>query len=85
MKLAAVRALAELAREEVPLAVTEAYGLKPGDLKFGPEYIIPKPFDERLLVRVSVAVAKAAVESGVARKPITDWAAYEKKLNEIKK
>ena len=85
MKMAAVKALAQLTREDVPVDVTEAYGLKPGDLKFGKDYIIPKPFDKRLLTRISMAVAKAAVESGVARKPITDWEAYEKRLLEIQK
>ena len=85
MKMAAVRALAQLTREDVPVDVTEAYGLKAGELTFGKDYIIPKPFDKRLLTRVSMAVAKAAVESGVARKPITDWAAYEKQLLEIQK
>lgn len=85
MKMAAVKALAQLTREDVPVDVTEAYGLKPGDLKFGKDYIIPKPFDKRLLTRVSIAVAKAAVESGVARKPITDWEAYEKQLLEMQK
>jgi len=85
MKMAAVRALAQLTREDVPDDVTEAYGLKAGELTFGKDYIIPKPFDKRLLTRVSMAVAKAAVESGVARKPITDWAAYEKQLLEIQK
>jgi malate dehydrogenase (oxaloacetate-decarboxylating)(NADP+) len=85
MKMAAVKALAELTREDVPADVVEAYGLKPGELKFGKDYIIPKPFDKRLLTRVSMAVAKAAIESGVARKPITDWDAYEKKLVEMKK
>jgi malate dehydrogenase (oxaloacetate-decarboxylating)(NADP+) len=82
MKLAAVKALAELTREEVPTDVTDAYGLKSGELKFGKDYIIPKPFDKRLLAKVSIAVAKAAIESGVAKKPITDWAAYEKQLAE---
>ncbi len=83
MKLAAVKALAGLTREEVPAEVTAAYGLQPGELKFGKDYIIPKPFDGRLLARVSMAVAKAAIDSGVARKPITDWAAYEKQLGEL--
>lgn len=82
MKLAAVKALATLTKEEVPAEVCEIYGVK---LAYGKDYIIPKPFDKRLLCRVSMAVAKAAMESGVARKPITDWAAYEKKLTEMMK
>jgi malate dehydrogenase (oxaloacetate-decarboxylating)(NADP+) len=85
MKLAAVKALAALTREDVPVAVTEAYGLAPNALKFGIDYIIPKPFDKRLLAAVSIAVAKAAVDSGVARKPITDWKAYEQKLSKLLK
>ena len=85
MKMAAVKALAQLAREDVPTDVTEAYELKAGELTFGKDYIIPKPFDKRLLTRVSIAVAKAAVESGVAHKPITDWEVYEKQLLEIQK
>ncbi len=78
MKLAAARAIAALAREDVTDAVTRSYGDQP--LSFGPEYIIPKPFDQRVLVWVAPAVAKAAVESGVARKPIADWDAYESEL-----
>lgn len=85
MKLAAVIALAELTKEKVPADVTEAYGLAEGSLCFGKDYIIPKPFDKRLLTRVSVAVAKAAIESGVAKKPITDWNAYEEKLTNMMK
>src|SRR5205807_4789015 len=78
MKLAAVRALAELAREDVPDIVQRAYG---GErLKFGPEYIIPKPFDPRLLLRVPVAVAKAAMETGVARIRIENLDAYVDQL-----
>ena len=79
MKLAAVKALAGLANEPVPDMVNVAYNNK--TLKYGPEYIIPKPLDPRLLVRVSTAVAKAAIDSGVARKIITDWDAYEAELN----
>ncbi len=79
MKLAAVKALASLANEPVPDIVNVAYNNSV--LKYGPEYIIPKPLDPRLLVRVSTAVAKAAIESGVARKVITDWEAYEAELN----
>jgi len=81
MKLAATYALAELAKrgEAVPDAVKKAY---PGEnFEFGPEYIIPKPFDSRVLLYVAPAVAKAAMDSGVARKPI-DLLEYEKKLNE---
>ena len=67
MKLAAARALAELARRPVPRSVLEIYGLD--RLEFGPEYLIPKPFDPRLLTTVAPAVARAAVESGIARRP----------------
>ncbi len=79
MKLAAVKALAALAKEPVPDIVNVAYN--DISLQYGPTYIIPKPMDPRLLVRVSTAVAKAAMESGVAKKPITDWDAYEAQLN----
>jgi malate dehydrogenase (oxaloacetate-decarboxylating)(NADP+) len=78
MKLAAVKALAALAKEPVPDIVNAAYNAS--HLHFGPVYIIPKPMDPRLLVTVSTAVAKAAIESGVARYPITDWVAYETDL-----
>ncbi|MBS1772075.1 MAG: NADP-dependent malic enzyme [Bacteroidetes bacterium] len=78
MKLAAVKALATLAKEQVPDIVNVAYNEQ--SLQFGPTYIIPKPIDPRLLVTVSPAVAKAAINSGVARKPITDWEAYENDL-----
>ncbi|MCD6063876.1 MAG: NADP-dependent malic enzyme [Flavipsychrobacter sp.] len=78
MKLAAVKALAALAKEPVPDMVNVAYNEK--SLYFGPTYIIPKPIDPRLLTTVSPAVAKAAMASGVARKPIEDWAAYEEEL-----
>lgn len=78
MKIAAAKAIAELAREHVPDEVIKAYGGR--DMKFGPRYIIPTPFDDRLISVVPVAVAKAAVETGVARKPITDWDAYKKQL-----
>lgn len=80
MKLAASHALAELAKEEVPDAVKRAYGGQ--DLTFGPEYIIPKPFDPRVLTSVAPAVAKAAMETKVARKAITDWDAYKEELLE---
>lgn len=79
MKLAAVVALAELARSPVPDIVTMAYNEK--TILFGPTYIIPKPLDPRLLVTVAPAVAKAAMESGVAKHPITDWDAYKVDLN----
>lgn len=78
MKLAAVSALANLAKEPVPELVLNAYNDK--NLAFGKHYIIPKPFDNRLITRVSIAVAKAAMESGVARKPIEDWSVYEDQL-----
>jgi malate dehydrogenase (oxaloacetate-decarboxylating)(NADP+) len=79
MKLAAVKALAELTKEPVPDIVNMAYNAS--DMSFGSNYIIPKPLDPRLLATVSPAVAKAAMESGVARRPITDWDAYENELN----
>jgi len=78
MKIAAAKAIAELAREHVPDEVSKAYGGR--DMKFGAHYIIPTPFDSRLISVVSLAVAKAAVETGVARKPIKDWDAYRKQL-----
>ena len=78
MKKAAVKALAELAKESVPEQVNIAYGET--RLNFNREYIIPKPFDPRLITAVPPAVAKAAMESGVAREPITDWVKYEDEL-----
>jgi malate dehydrogenase (oxaloacetate-decarboxylating)(NADP+) len=78
MKLAAVYALAKLTKEPVPDMVVKAYGTD--KLKFGPEYLIPKPLDPRLITTVSPAVAKAAMESGMAKKPITDWGAYHNEL-----
>lgn len=78
MVFAAVNALARLAREDVPDKVLQAYGLE--RLKFGPEYIIPKPFDPRVLTSVAPAVAQAAAESGVARAPIPDLDAYRESL-----
>jgi malate dehydrogenase (oxaloacetate-decarboxylating)(NADP+) len=78
MKLAACHALAELAREDVPDSVLRAYGVK--RMQFGPDYIIPKPFDPRVLVWEASAVAEAAVKSGVARKPIDDFRAYRERL-----
>ena len=80
MKLAAVKALAELAKTPVPDMVNLAYNEK--TISFGPDYIIPKPVDPRLLSTVAPAVAKAAMESGVAKYPITDWDAYELQLNQ---
>ena len=78
MKLACVRAIAAMAHEEVTSEVASAY---PGqELSFGPEYLIPKPFDPRLILIIAPAVAKAAMESGVAKRPITDMAAYREKL-----
>jgi len=79
MKLAAVKALAEMAKTAVPDIVNLAYNEK--TISFGPTYIIPKPFDPRLLATVAPAVAKAAMESGVARINITNWDAYEIELN----
>ena len=78
MKIAAVRAIAELAKKPVPEAVNMAYNSK--NIKFGKDYIIPKPMDFRLMTNVSMAVAKAAIESGVARKKITNWDAYAEEL-----
>ncbi|RMH51850.1 MAG: NADP-dependent malic enzyme [Zetaproteobacteria bacterium] len=78
MKIAAVHALAGLAREEVPSSVLKAYGLQ--SLRFGPEYILPKPFDPRLIEVVPAAVARAATESGVARKPLRDEVEYRHEL-----
>ena len=78
MKIAAVNAIASIAKKPVPEAVNLAYNTK--NIKFGREYIIPKPMDQRLIIEVSSAVAKAAIDSGVARKVITDWNAYEEEL-----
>ena len=78
MKQAAVRALAELAREDVPEQVLAAYGIS--ELRFGRTYLIPKPFDPRVLTRVAPAVARAAMDSGVARCPLDDLGAYEERL-----
>ncbi len=80
MKMAATKALAQLAREKVPEVVLNAYGGK--EFSFGPEYIIPKPFDPRVLWNVAPAVAKAAMDTGVAKNPITDWDAYNVQLQE---
>ncbi|MBO5182510.1 MAG: NADP-dependent malic enzyme [Paraprevotella sp.] len=81
MKLAAVRAIAGLAKQPVPDVVNEAYHIN--NFTFGPKYFIPKPVDPRLITEVSMAVAKAAMESGVARKPITDWEEYRQRLKEL--
>lgn len=79
MKLAAAKALASLAKEPVPASVLKAYNID--GLKFGKEYIIPKPLDPRLISYVASAVAKAAIDSGVAKYPVKDWDAYRKNLN----
>ena len=81
MKLAAVHAIAELAHAEQSEVVASAYGDQ--DLSFGPEYLIPKPFDPRLIVKIAPAVAKAAMDSGVATRPIADFTAYVDKLTEF--
>ena len=81
MKLAAVHAIADLAKKPVPDVVNEAYHVN--NLSFGPEYFIPKPVDPRLITEVSMAVAKAAIDSGVARKEITDWNEYKNHLLEL--
>jgi len=80
MKVAAVYALASLAKEAVPESVSKAYNVK--NLVFGNEYIIPKPLDPRLITKVAPAVARAAIESGVARKPIVDWNLYKLELSQ---
>jgi malate dehydrogenase (oxaloacetate-decarboxylating)(NADP+) len=77
MKIAAARALAELAREDVPDEVAAAYGARP---KYGPDYIIPVPFDPRLIAHIPPAVAKAAMDTGVSRRPIVDMEAYRQTL-----
>lgn len=79
MKLAAARALAKLAKDPVPDVVLRAYNLD--SLSFGKEYIIPKPLDPRLISCVATCVARAAIDTGVARRPITDWNAYSKSLD----
>ncbi|CAE6707030.1 hypothetical protein R75483_01101 [Paraburkholderia domus] len=81
MEIAAVNALAELARQEQSDIVATAYGIR--DLSFGPEYLIPKPFDPRLIVKLAPAVAKAAMDSGVAERPIEDMEAYEQHLQQF--
>jgi malate dehydrogenase (oxaloacetate-decarboxylating)(NADP+) len=81
MKLAASKALADLAKEDVPDSVLRAYGME--RFSFGREYLIPKPFDYRVLLNVPVAVARAAAESGVAQEPITDYDAYRRRLEHL--
>ena len=81
MKMAAVRAIAELARAEQSEVAARAYGEKIAS--FGPEYLIPNPFDPRLIVKIAPAVAQAGMDSGVATRPITDWDAYVQGLNEF--
>ncbi len=81
MEIAAVNAIAELARQEQSDIVATAYGIQ--DLSFGPSYLIPKPFDPRLIVKVAPAVAKAAMDSGVAERPIEDMEAYEQHLQQF--
>ncbi len=81
MKVAATYAIANLAKQPVPEYVLKVYGLK--ELEFGRNYILPKPFDKRLLFTVSPAVAKAASDSGIAQKPITDWKAYQEFLANV--
>ena len=81
MKMAAVKAIAELARAEQSDVVASAYGEKVSG--FGPEYLIPKPFDPRLIVKIAPAVARAGMDSGVATRPIRDWDAYVQGLNEF--
>jgi malate dehydrogenase (oxaloacetate-decarboxylating)(NADP+) len=81
MKLAAVRAIADLAMAEQSDIVAAAYGIE--DVKFGADYLIPKPFDPRLIVNIAPAVAKAAMESGVATRPISDFDAYRQRLSQF--
>ncbi len=81
MKMAAVHAIADLAKQPVPDVVNDVYHVN--NLTFGRDYFIPKPIDPRLITEVSAAVAKAAIESGVARKEITDWTAYKNHLREL--
>ena len=81
MKLAAVHAIADLAKQPVPPVVNAAYDMT--DINFGRDYILPKPLDPRLLTTVSPAVARGAMESGVARRPITDWEAYDERLRKL--
>lgn len=81
MKMAAVHAIADLAKQPIPDVVNEVYHIN--ELNFGPKYFIPKPIDPRLITEVSAAVAKAAVDSGVARTPIKDWDKYKENLKQL--
>ena len=81
MKMAAVKALAGLAKQDVPDSVRKAYGNV--EIKFGREYLIPKPFDPRVLLHVAPAVAQAAMESGVARRPIENMERYRESLEAL--
>jgi malate dehydrogenase (oxaloacetate-decarboxylating)(NADP+) len=81
MKMGAVKAIADLAKQPIPDVVNKVYNVS--NLKFGPNYFIPKPVDPRLITEVSTAVAQAAIKSGVARKTITDWDAYKKHLRNL--
>ncbi len=81
MKMAAVHAIADLAKQPVPDSVNDVYHVN--NLSFGPLYFIPKPIDPRLITEVSAAVAKAAIDSGVARKNITDWTTYKNHLRQL--
>ena len=81
MKLACVRAIADLAMAEQSDIVAHAYNIE--DLRFGPEYLIPKPFDPRLIMMIAPAVAKAAMDSGVATRPIADFDAYRERLTQF--
>ncbi|MBP3227713.1 MAG: NADP-dependent malic enzyme [Bacteroidaceae bacterium] len=81
MKMAAARAIADLARRPVPDIVNRTYNVR--KFEFGPDYFIPKPIDPRLITDVSMAVARAAMDSGVARRPIEDWKAYKQQLREL--
>ena len=82
MKIACADALAKLAKEPVPESVKAAFPAEKS-FEFGREFLVPTPFDPRLLTVISTAAAKAACESGVARSPISDWAAYEKRLQSM--
>jgi malate dehydrogenase (oxaloacetate-decarboxylating)(NADP+) len=81
MKMAASMAIAKLAHEPVPESVSKAMDGR--TFEFGREYVVPTPFDPRLIERIACAVAQAAADSGVAKTPITDWDAYKKQLAEI--
>src|SRR5258708_13259592 len=81
MEVAGGRAIGELAQAETSEQVAVAYGIE--TISFGPEYIIPRPFDPRLIARVAPAVAKAAMDSGVATRPISDFVAYEQSLTQF--